>query len=168
MGWGRCLVDKGLILSTSLAWELGKSLIKQESAAKPQERCQVGRDWAESLPAAGGRKVARPPGQGAEGLTSQSFSSSCRLPFGLPPRCLRAWGWQPVERPTRRPEHKAVQGQDAQTTERGRLRLGHVWEPRDGARFRSFPLVTVLGLQGKDPEHLDGTTSSSFPLSAEC
>lgn len=55
----------------------------------------MGKGWAESLPAAGGPEVARPPGQGAEGLTSQSFSRSCRLPFGLPPRCLRAWGWQP-------------------------------------------------------------------------
>lgn len=84
-------MDEELTLSTSLPWELGKSLIKQESAAKPQDRCQVGKGGAEGLPAAGGPEVARRPGQGAEGLTSQSFLRSCRLPFSLtpqPPPCL--------------------------------------------------------------------------------
>lgn len=59
---------EGLILSPSLPWELGKSLIKWESVARPQEKCQVGGGGAENLPAGGGPEVP-----------------------GLQGRALRAW-----------------------------------------------------------------------------
>ena len=118
-------MDKGFTLSTSLPWELGKSLIKQESAAKAQERCQVGRGeqracWQlEALmwPGLQGRALRawsvfptsmlaalRPhspapsmPGGGSQGELAGTGSSA---PHPRPP----------VERPAPQPQHKAVPG----------------------------------------------------------
>lgn len=58
VGWGSS-GGNGFVLPTSLPWELGKSLIKQEPAAKPQ-KCWVGRGGAEKLLAVGGPGVASP------------------------------------------------------------------------------------------------------------
>lgn len=129
-----------------------KPLIKQESAAKPQERCQVGKGGAKSLPFAGGLGVARAPEQGTEGLASPSHGdagcpsaslpSPLRVcagsqgePSGIGPSAPRPP--QPVERPAPRPQHKAVPGPGHPDNKVGLPGAWHVYgEPRD----RSSPL----------------------------